>query len=295
MTFDTAVPHLLKNTQHWFASIITRPIDEDSVMNPISPSGRPMVEEAWEHIAPSPTMQPADRIQIYNQQYWWRLMSTMHDIYPLVVRLFGYRDFNQLLAVPYLTKYPPNHWSLSYLGERFPQWIEEEYHEKDKALVLNAAKIDFAYNNSFLTGSNEGIETCNFNSEDEAARLLELPLKLQSHLHLFEFPYDLFQYRIDFLKQDPDYWVEHDFPDLIQHPKEDLYCFVLYRTRGNSIAVENISTDEYKVLQRFTSGSTVDLICEWLEEQADTALTEAASTHLNLWFQRWIASQWLGK
>lgn len=294
MIFDTAVPELLKNTQQWFASIITRPIDEDSVMNPISPTGKPMVEEAWEHIAPSPTMQPAERIELYNQQYWWRLLSTMHDIYPLVVRLFGYHDFNQLLAIPYIVKYPPNHWSLSYLGERFPKWIEEEYHENDRNLVLHAAKVDFAYNNSFLAKANQSLESNNFNTEEEAARLLELPLKLQSHLHLFEIPYDLFQYRIDFLKQDPDYWVENDFPILTHHPKQDLYYFVLYRTRGNSIAVENITANEYQVLKRFESGSTVDSVCDWLAGQPDAALSEDAATHLNLWFQRWIACQWLG-
>lgn len=293
MTFDSAVPQLLKNTQQWFASIITRPIDENSTMNPISPSGRPMVEEAWDHILPSPTLQPAQRIQIYNQQYWWRLLSTMHDVYPLVVRLFGYHDFNQQLAMPFIVKYPPNHWSLSYLGERFPQWIEEEYHAGDKTLVLNATKVDFAYNSSFLSGRNVGIESSYFYSEENAAGLLELPLTFQTHLHLFEIPYDLFQFRVEFLKQEVDYWIEHDFPELIQNASEELYHFVLYRTRGNSIAVETISANEFKVLKRFESGATVDLVCQWLEEQQDATLSEEASNHLNLWFQRWIANQWL--
>lgn len=288
--YDTAVPALLKKTQLWLASIITRPIDENSTMDPISPSGRPMVEEAWDHIVPSPTLQPAQRVEIYNQQYWWRLLSTMHDIYPLVVRLFGYHDFNRRLVIPYLVKYPPSHWSLSHLGDRFPQWVEEEYHEKDRALVLNAAKVDCAYNVSFLALRKPGIDA--LATPENAASLLQLPLCFQPHLCLFKIPYDLFQFRVEFLKQDPNYWVEHDFPELIQHPTGESFYFVHYRSRENSIIVEPLSASEYQVLQRFESGTTVDLVCQWLEEQ-EGALVEEASCHLNLWLQRWISHQWL--
>lgn len=107
MTFDAKVPFKLKKTQLWFGSIIGRPIDEDSKMNPISPAGQPIEIEACDFIRPSPTLRPAQRIQIYNQQYWWRLLSSMHETFPLVTRLFGYHDFNKIIAIPYLVKFPP--------------------------------------------------------------------------------------------------------------------------------------------------------------------------------------------
>src|SRR4051812_44875922 len=109
MAFDAAVPTQLKRMQEWFASIITRPVDEESRINPLSPEGVPMEQEACRYITPSATLLPAQRIQIYNQQYWWRLLSIMHELYPLVTRLFGHRDFNQTIAIPYLVKYPPSH------------------------------------------------------------------------------------------------------------------------------------------------------------------------------------------
>lgn len=282
MTFDQAVPLQLKELQHWFASIITRPIDENSNMAPISPSGKPMVEEACDYIVPSPTMLPAQRIQLYNQQYWWRLLSTMHEMYPLVTRLFGYHDFNQRLTVPFLTKYPPNHWSLSYLGDRFPQWIDEEYHESDRELVLNAAKIDWAYNDCFLAAQEPILDAANLQGEE----LLTVSLFLQPYVHLFELPYDLFQFRVEFLKHDPEYWLGHDFPEL-NHSEEKSH-FLMYRNLNNSTVVEALGPSEYQVLKRFVKGSSVDLVCQWLEQQ-DGALVEEASQKLNLWFQRWTA------
>jgi hypothetical protein len=132
MTFDSKVPTLLKETQEWFGSIISRAIDGNSQMNPISPTGRPMREEAWDHIRPSPTLQPAQRIQIYNQQYWWRLVNTLQESFPLVTRLFGFHAFNFTIAMPFLLKYPPNDWTLNSLGDRLPRWIEEEYKADDR-------------------------------------------------------------------------------------------------------------------------------------------------------------------
>ena len=150
LEYDTKVPNRLKNTQEWFASIITMPIDENSKMNPVSPRGISMKEEAKQYIRPSHALEPHQRIEIYNQQYWWRLLSTLHDIFPFVSRLFGFELFNLTIGMHYLNKYPPIHWSLNDLGTRMPQWVEEEYHEEDRHLILNAVRIDCAYNDSFF-------------------------------------------------------------------------------------------------------------------------------------------------
>lgn len=286
MTFDTSVPRHLKALQQWFANIITRPIDENSQMNPISPSGIPMEKEAWDYIAPSPTLKPAQRIQLYNQQYWWRLINTMQEIYPTVNRLFSYNEFNQELATPYLVKYPPKHWSLSYLGDRFPQWLDEEYHEKDRELVLNAAKIDWAFNDAFLAPQWPTLDGTYLQGEE----MLTLPLNLQPYVHLFELPYDMFQFRVQFLEKEPEYWVEHDFPKL--ETSKEKFHFVLFRNPANSTIVEKISACEFQVLNQFKTTTTVDHLCQWLEEQ-EGILIEQASLNLNLWFQRWTAQRLL--
>src|ERR1700722_17761763 len=101
MTFDTSVPSKLKNIQTWFAGVITQPIDSSSRINPKAPSGKFIKEEAPSYIRPSLKQESWERIQIYNQQYWWRLFTILHNDFPLLVRLFGYRDFNFKIAVPY--------------------------------------------------------------------------------------------------------------------------------------------------------------------------------------------------
>lgn len=288
MSYDTRVPPKLKKTQKWFASIITRPIDEDSRMNPISPSGTAMEEEACDYIRPSPALRPAQRIQIYNQQYWWRLLNILQEAYPLVTRLFGYYDFNQSIAIPYLVKYPPDSWSLNTLGENLPKWVREEYHASDKPLVQDAIDLDSAFNDSFVCAKGKPVTMENLPTPGDISSLLPVKLHLQPHVHLFNFNYNLFEFRIEFLKQDVDYWLHHDFPNL---PADEKY-FILYRTFRNDISWNEISHAQFKLLQYFKQGSSIENACNWLESQ-DEKIFDEASKKLHTWFQDWIVHQWL--
>lgn len=289
MTFDAKVPSKLKRTQQWFGSIIGRPIDEDSRMNPISPSGQPMEIEACDYIRHSPTLRPAQRIQIYNQQYWWRLLNSMHETFPLVTRLFGYHDFNKTIAIPYLVKYPPHHWSLNEMGRHLYLWVEEHYHENDIDLILDAVKVDWAFTHSFCAKQKAPILTTTLPREGDSSSLIDKKIFAQVHLHLFEMSYDLFNFRVEFLKQEPEYWVEHDFPEL---KKEKQYYFVLFRNINQDIQWCELTKGQFQVFSFLAKGSTIDDLCQWIETQS-SSLIEEAKSNLHHWFQQWIVRRWL--
>lgn len=291
MTFDRTIPDALKKTQQWFGSIISRPIDMNSQMNPTSPSGIPMIEEALQYISPGPVLRSDQRIELYNQQYWWRLLSTMHEAFPFATRLFGYHDFNQLLSVPYLTKYPPRHWSLNLLGDRFPKWIQEDYHAPDKSLIYQVAQIDWAYGFSFCSEQHPALDFSNLPSPGDLSSITDKTLYLQSHIHLFMLDSNLFAARDEFLKQDPDFWIENDFPEVKRFDKEQKGYYVLFRDTRNNMGVETITRTEYELLKLFEKGASIDHACDWLERQ-DKKLHQEADSHLHLWFQQWIIRQW---
>lgn len=284
LIFNKRVPSRLKKIQRWFASILTMPIDEDSQMHPLSPSGECMEEEAFDYIIPSPALRPAQRIQIYNQQYWWRLFKVLQEVNPFILRLFGHHDFNQTIAMPYLIKYPPDTWSLNTLGNNLPVWIEKEYQAKDKLLVLDAAKIDTALNIAFFSQHYKKVDSRNFSEE-----ILEKKMRLQPHVFLFDLRYDLFSFRKEIMKEDVDYWMTHDFPKLVQDRR---HYFVLYRNQNNNVTWEEVSHAAFELLKHFQNGSTVENVCEWLEQQ-DNAIFLEAEKNLHLWFQEWIFREWL--
>jgi Putative DNA-binding domain len=289
MSYDSTLPQSLKEIQQWFGNVIGQPIDNNSCINPISPSGNLIQQEACNFILPSPTLLPHQRIEIYNQQYWWRLMNALHEDYPLVTRLFGYCDFNQTIGVPYLTKYPPDHWSLNLMGKRIPQWIQEEYQEQDKQLVYDASLLDSAFIYSFSAKHLPPIDAAALPSNGDISTLMKEKICLQTHLQLLSFNYDLPQYRVEFLEKEPEYWIENDFPKLVKDKK---YYFSLYRNAKNNIAWIELTYGQYSLLKHIQKGTTIEGACEWLETQEESICNEAME-NLHLWFQEWILRKWL--
>lgn len=244
-------PKLLKEHQEWFGEMITRPL------------GSAFEDGGY--------LEDPQRITVYNQQYWWRLQKNLKEAFPLTASFFGEHAFDKQLCTPFLQKYPPNHFSLDYLGERFPQFIEEEYSEEDRSLVLDAARIDWALHHSFFAAkySLQGL--------DEA--LFEKPLFLQPHLHLFALNYDLFSFRQQLFAK------ENSIPEL----ERGSLFFAVWRDRKNNVVWEAIDEAEYRTLLLFREGATLDAICDHLANQRDPAIQE----RLQVWLQDWIVTEWL--
>jgi hypothetical protein len=278
----------LQATQEWFAGIITNSLGEGDSIQTYGYSGCLIAEEAARYITPSPHLRPHQRMQIYNQQYWWRLFNTLHINFPLLTRLFGCHAFNEQIATPFLLKYPSNHWSLTYLGERLAQWVKEEYRAADQQLVYNAASLDWAFTASFISLFYSPLDIAHL-TQDNLENLLTYTFYLQPHIHLFKWEYDLLTFRTNFIKKDVDYWVKHRFPKLA---KGKTYHFILYRNSKNNIAWREVSQAEFILIERFKSGTTITDACDFLETQ-DEAIYEEAATHLQKWLQNWAQSGWL--
>ncbi|CCB85074.1 putative uncharacterized protein [Parachlamydia acanthamoebae UV-7] len=286
ITEQTLAPPVLQYIQEWFGSIIARPIDFDNRMNPVSPCGHSMEKEAAHYIAPSPTLRPAQRIELYNQQYWWRLLNVLHEVFPFVTCLFGYREFNQVLGFPFLVKYPPAHWFLQAIGDRLPLFVQKYYRADDFQLVYDATQLDCAFNQAFYSAHIPTNLQEMMLGDSEA--VLAKSLVLQPHMQVFAFKYDLVEFRQAFLKQNPDYWLEHDFPELKHVPT---FCAV-FRNDFNQVVTTPLDPDEYHFLSLFRSGCSIDQACEWLDEQTDP-IFENSAENLQKWFHKWFLEQWL--
>lgn len=282
------IPPDLKSIQEWFAGIIIRPLVEKDHINPIAPNGVVISKDAAKYIAPSPTLRPHQRIEIYNQQYWWRLLDVLQTNFPLVLRLFGYHGFNESIAIPYLTKYPPDHWSLSSFGASLPTWVHEDYAASDKLLVYRAAKLDWYFTSSFLSAQNPALDFDTLSKKDPEA-LLTTPFKFQPHIYLVDYEYDLPAFRDEMIKEKAEHWEEHPFPDLA---KEKHYYFLLFRNHKNNIAWKEIEEDEYLLMQQFAKGSSIQGACDWIEGLEESK-QEVIATNLQKWLQDWTRFGWL--
>jgi hypothetical protein len=161
------------------------------------------------------------------------------------------------------------------------RWIEEEYHQKDKPLILYAALLDLAYDEVFFASSPKDVSY----SVDS----LTAPCALQSYVRLLNLPFDSVSFRSKLLKETVDYWTEHDFP-LLQKDKD--YHFVLYRNNRQRIVHESITEGHWKLLNLIQTGISLEEACDTLENEGGP-LYEEARQNLPEWIRTWIEKRWL--
>ena len=77
-------------------------------------------------------MTSVERLAIYQNAYFARLLECMHSIYPLLLRAMGEEAFDAL-AVGYLHAYPSRSYTLDQLGDEFPRFLDETRPDRDEA------------------------------------------------------------------------------------------------------------------------------------------------------------------
>lgn len=266
------VPAKLEEMQLWFGAVVARPPEGQNHCL----SGSEVEEEARRWIAPGGALQAHERMQIYSQQYWWRLLKVLHETFPLTTRLFGRRDFDEMIAIPYLKQCPPNHYVLDQIGNRLSGWVEEAYADADKSLVRDAVAIDWAFMECFSAAHHKAYQ--GGGSEE----IWNTVFFLQPHVRLFALPYDLFAFREEFLKEGPDFWLYHDFPRL---EKGRRFFFLMYRSTLNAIEIVEVPEASFLFLAKFRSGCSFKHA--WSEAGSE------AKENLQLWLQTWIIDELL--
>lgn len=283
------VPESLFELQKWFASIITNPLAPNGAISPQTPRQAPISQEAPLHIVPSATLKPHERIEVYNQQYWYRLLSILHESFPLLTSLCGYENFNRSLGIPFLVKHPSNHWSLNELGKRLPLWIKREFKGKDRALLLASSEVDWAYQASFLAKQHKEIKDkfATFKSE---AELLQAKVRLQPFLFFVSMDYALLPFRDEIIQHDPSHWIAENYPELKQ---DKHYFYIVYRNPNLSISWKESSQDEITFLKFIKKGCTIEESCEKMEEHFPEN-ADAILEQIPFWIQEWLLRGWLG-
>src|SRR4051812_3665147 len=86
----------LKQLQRVMGAALFRPLTARDEMQPVWTDGRATEAVAAEFIKPNDRLTASDRLEIYNRQYWFRLLDCLHDDYPGLRALLGQRKFHAL-------------------------------------------------------------------------------------------------------------------------------------------------------------------------------------------------------
>jgi len=179
-THATTPQMSLLEIQHAMAAAVMMPLTADEDMQAVAPDGRDMQAVAESFIAPNNRLTAFERLELYNRQYWYRLLDALADDFPALRALLGPTRFENL-SIAYLKEHPSRSFSLRNLGSSLVQWMAEhpEHSGRRHRLALDVARIEWAFVEAFDNAEHKPLST-----EQICALSSDSHLVLQPHVRL---------------------------------------------------------------------------------------------------------------
>jgi len=100
---------------------------------------------AEKYIKPNDRLTSFERLQIYNQQYWWRLLGAFGEDFRGLRAVLGGRKFDRL-ATAYLEASGSTSWNLRNIGSRLVEFLESnpKLTHPRTALAIDVARVEWA-------------------------------------------------------------------------------------------------------------------------------------------------------
>jgi len=287
----------LLELQRQMSHDVRRPLTPAFEMQQLGEDGRSMEDVAASYVKPNDRLTSFDRLEIYNRQYWFRVISAVSEDFPALAAVLGSKRFDALVLA-YLKENPSTSFTLRNLGARLPMWLEThpEFSPKTKhALVLDVAKLEWAYVESFDRAKVTSLTLEDFEGLDGDSKL-----SLQPHLQLLALHYPVDELVLAVRKQTPEsdimsnavselvvptrprlpsmrrarvFLAVHRFENSVYYRRIDSEAFLLFaalqqrRTLGESLegafAASTLSADQQatKIRQYFAHAAELGWFC----------------------------------
>jgi hypothetical protein len=176
----------LANLQRAVARAVMQPLTRSQRMRRRSPGGGRMDAYAEAFIKPNDRLTSFERLEIYNRQYWFRLLSSMAEDFPGLRAVLGGPWFESMCKA-YLSERPSRSFTLRNLGSHLEAWLRQnpDWMRSKWALALDMVRLEWADIEAFDAKAEPALCTEDFG---EIARG-KLKLRIQPYVQLLELHY----------------------------------------------------------------------------------------------------------
>jgi hypothetical protein len=289
----------LRHIQSTMLSAIRRPLMENESMQPEWTDGRATSEVAQTFIKPNDRLTSFDRLEIYNQQYWWRLLSNIQDDQVGLRAMLGEEKFDAL-ATAYLESFPSRSWSLRDLSGKLTDFIvaQPKWTAPRTTAARDLARFEWAQTVAFDAAQRPRVE----GDELLGSQADTLRLGLQPYLSLLDLDYAVDEYTVAVKKKNQslrndasnafDAPTEHKPVKRGPMPKKKRIWLAVHRM-DNTVYFKRLDREAFLMLTSLREGHT-------LAAAVESALAEADAEKdwisiIRGWFQTWAALGWFCK
>ena len=251
----------LLELQRQMSEDVRRPLAAGFAMQALREDGTPMSEVAETYIKPNERLTSFERLEIYNRQYWFRVITAVSEDFPALAAVLGAKRFDALVLA-YLKETPSTSFTLRNLGASLPAWLAEhpEFAPKTKHnLVVDVANLEWAYIESFDRAQGAALTM-----EDFAGLDGDSVLYLQPHLQLLALRYPVDELVLAVHQQTPaSEAASNAVTEVAQTARVKLpairreaVCLAIHRF-DNSVYYRRIDREAYILLSALQQGETL--------------------------------------
>jgi hypothetical protein len=213
-----------------------------------------------------------ERLDIYANMYFWRILDAMADMYPRVWRVQGRARFHNLVT-DYLLKYPSTHPSLRNVGAALPRFLAERP-DPDRPWLADLAALEWARHDVFDLADAEPLTMETLRALPPEA-FAALPLSLVPAARLLHFSWSVdetWEAATEDLEGGP-----------LAPPAPGDRAVLVWR-QGLEVQHRALEPREAHALAMVAPGTRFGLVCDWLAgELPEDAAAQAGFGLLAQW------------
>jgi hypothetical protein len=287
----------LVTLQRAIARAVMQPLTSSERMGRSAPDGGTMSAYAARFIKPNDRLTSFERLEIYNRQYWFRLLSSMVEDFPGLRAVVGGKRF-EAMSTAYLTECPSRSFTLRNLGAGLEGWLLKHPHwlRGNRLLALDMLRLEWAELEAF-----DGQAKPALRAEDiESMAGPDLRLGIQPYVRLLEFHYPVDDLLLA-VKGGNDESASFASNAVQERPKHNdvqavakqkpSRVFVAVHRLDFSVYFRRISQEEYVLLGSLRNGKSVQRAIELAFHKSALAPANRASSVQHS-FQTWATLGW---
>jgi hypothetical protein len=285
--------------QRAVARAIMQPLTRSERMRRTTPGGGRMSAYTARLIKPNDRLTSFERLEIYNRQYWFRLLSSMTEDFPGLRAILGGAQFESMCKA-YLTDCPSRSFTLRNLGSNLETWLlkRPKWIHSKQMLALDMVRLEWADIEAF---DGEAKAALRFEDLNEMAGP-NLALNLQPYVQLLKLHYpvdDLLlevksgEDTVDFASNAVHDWRKHSKVRAVAKLKPAQIFLVVHR-QDFAVYFRRIKPEEFALLSALRSGKTIGSGIESAFRKSHIPAADRAGL-VQHWFQTWATLGWFSK
>jgi hypothetical protein len=292
----------LEQLQRTFLDLIKQPLTGKGRLRVRTLDGRSIKGLADQLITPSAKLTAFERLELYSQSYWLRILEAFNENFPGLRAVVGKPRFDRL-ARAYLTDCSPDSFDLNRLGNRLEAWLAEHprYAHYRQRVALDMVRLEWAKIETANSGERPTLTANGLASvvaspvTSFGASLGEDPtIELQPHLRLLQLghPVDELLMRIDDETSAPAKPKRRTRASArrLRIPRARAVYLAVHR-QGPTVCFKSLEPEAFVLLRALQDGSHLSEAIQASVEGSREGVEQRARS-LQHWFADWAALGW---